>query len=196
MDGNATALVLRATLFASQKHVNQRRKNASAAPYVNHVIEVAHFLASVGKVEDREVLAAGLLHDTLEDTATTRAELEHLFGGRVAGIVAECTDDKSLPKVERKRLQIEHARTASKEACLVKMADKLSNLNDLASSPPAGWAPEVVRGYAIWSMAVLQAMAYKDALLALAIANKVLEIAGTTHVTEEDLEAYYAAIEE
>lgn len=90
-------------------------------------------------VTDIKVLMAAILHDTVEDTDTTFDELEEHFGAEVRSIVAECSDDKSLPKQERKRLQIEHASSASKRAKLVKLADKLYNLRDLERSTPSGW---------------------------------------------------------
>lgn len=79
-----------------------------------------------------------MLHDTVEDTDTTVQELKDKFGDSVAGIVQEVTDDKSLPKLERKRQQVEHAPHCSPKAKLVKLADKLDNLRDLNSCSPAG----------------------------------------------------------
>src|SRR6185369_12298336 len=133
-------LVIRAVEFAAEKHRDQRRKDSDASPYINHPIALANVLANEGGVFDPEVLCAALLHDTLEDTATTRAELDAAFGARIRSIVEEVTDDKSLPKAERKRLQIEHAASISREAQLVKLADKVCNLRDLAERPPAGWS--------------------------------------------------------
>ena len=106
---NDLALLFRALAFAAHKHRDQRRKDAEASPYINHPIALAQVLTGEGGVTDIEVLAAALLHDTIEDTATTGEELEREFGGRIAAIVAEVTDDTGLPKAERKRLQIEHA---------------------------------------------------------------------------------------
>lgn len=79
-----------------------------------------------------------MLHDTVEDTDTTIDELESVFGPIVARIVQEVTDDKSLPKLERKRLQVEHAPHRSQQAKLVKLADKLYNLRDLNRCTPKG----------------------------------------------------------
>jgi (p)ppGpp synthase/HD superfamily hydrolase len=80
------------------------------------------------------VLQAALLHDTVEDTDTTLDEIEAVFGLRMRGIIDEVSDDKSLEYAERKRRQIEHAPNSSKEAKLVKLADKLHNLRDLEVS--------------------------------------------------------------
>lgn len=81
---------------------------------------------------------AALLHDTVEDTDTTLAELEAKFGPIVARIVQEVTDDKSLSKQERKQLQVEHAPHCSHQAKLVKLSDKLYNLRDLNRCTPVG----------------------------------------------------------
>src|SRR5437899_2998444 len=101
--------VLDAARYAAEKHVNQKRKGQSAEPYVNHLIEVAHLVSTVAPEQDTNLVIAALLHDTIEDTGVTALELLERFGMDVADLVVEMTDDKSLPKAERKRLQIEHA---------------------------------------------------------------------------------------
>src|SRR4029079_7419968 len=133
------ALLLKALAFAAHKHRDQRRKDAEASPYINHPIALADVLVNEGAVTDYEVLGAALLHDTVEDTATTHQELVDAFGSRIARIVAEVTDDTDLPKQERKRLQIERARHLSEGAKLVKLADKICNLRDVVERPPAKW---------------------------------------------------------
>lgn len=153
MSDHPSAFLLRAAAFAAYKHRDQRRKDADASPYINHPIAVANVLADAG-VDDPIVLAAALLHDTIEDTDTSRAEIEHLFDRQVASIVAEVTDDKSLPKAERKRLQVEHAATISDKAKLVKLADKICNLRDIIESPP-DWPVERKREYFDWAQAVI-----------------------------------------
>jgi len=149
------ALLLRALAFAAHKHRDQRRKDAEASPYINHPIALAEVLAIEGGVSDVEVLAAALLHDTIEDTATTDGELREHFGERIAEIVAEVTDDKSLPKAERKRAQIEHAARLSAGAKLVKLADKICNLRDVAQRPPSGWDLARRREYFDWASQVI-----------------------------------------
>jgi GTP diphosphokinase / guanosine-3',5'-bis(diphosphate) 3'-diphosphatase len=109
-----TTLILRAASFAAYKHRNQRRKDVDASPYINHPLELARVLAEEGGVTDAATLCAALLHDTVEDTDTTPDELERVFGTEIAGIVSEVTDDTSLRKVERKRLQVEHGRTSAR----------------------------------------------------------------------------------
>ena len=115
-------------------------------------------LVNEGGVTDFEVLCAALLHDTVEDTATTHEELVEAFGPRIARIVAEVTDDKRLPKEERKRLQVEHAPKLSHEARLVKLADKLCNLRDVAERPPAKWDLARRREYFDWAKRVVDGM--------------------------------------
>jgi (p)ppGpp synthase/HD superfamily hydrolase len=134
--------ILRAATFAARVHAGHRRKGASAEPYVNHVLEVAAILAENGTPED--AVLAGLLHDTVEDSdkdpePITHERLVAEFGEAVARIVAEATDDKSLPKETRKALQVKHAPQTSDMAKMLKLADKISNLRAIAASPPAGW---------------------------------------------------------
>jgi 5,10-methylenetetrahydrofolate reductase len=147
--------LLRALHFAAQKHRDQRRKDLDASPYINHPIEVAETLARVGNVSDLAVLQAAILHDTVEDTETTPAELEATFGREVRELVAELTDDKRLPKQERKRLQVEHAPSLSRRAKLVKLADKICNLRDIAHAPPRGWSRERRVEYLAWTERVV-----------------------------------------
>jgi guanosine-3',5'-bis(diphosphate) 3'-pyrophosphohydrolase len=149
------ALLLRAASFAADRHRDQRRKDARATPYINHPLGVAAALADEGGVRDARVLAAALLHDTLEDTETTPDELRVLFGDTITGIVQELSDDKALPKAERKRLQIEHAATASPSAKLVKLGDKICNLRDILADPPADWPLERRREYFDWAAKVV-----------------------------------------
>jgi guanosine-3',5'-bis(diphosphate) 3'-pyrophosphohydrolase len=145
---------MRAAAFAADRHLHQRRKD-NVTPYINHPIALARVLQVEGGIHDPIVIAAALLHDTVEDTATTHAELVDCFGPEVAGVVAEVTDDKTLPKAERKRLQIEHAPHLSDRARLVKLADKICNLRDLRCSPPVGWSREWRRNYFDWARRVI-----------------------------------------
>jgi guanosine-3',5'-bis(diphosphate) 3'-pyrophosphohydrolase len=152
------ALLFRALAFAAHKHRDQRRKDAEASPYINHPIALAEALAGEGGVSDVEVLAAALLHDTIEDTDTSLEELKREFGGRIAGIVMEVTDDQALPKAERKRLQIEHAAGLSAGAKLVKLADKICNLRDVADRPPAKWDLQRRQEYFEWAKRVIDGL--------------------------------------
>lgn len=150
--------LLHALKFSAEKHIHQRRKDAKATPYINHPIEVAEHLASVGGILDEDVLIAGLLHDTVEDTSTTMEEIEDQFGSRVAGIVSECTDDKSLPRLERKRLQIVNAASKSRDAKCVKIADKTCNLSSLLVNPPSHWNLLQQQEYVEWTAKVIQGL--------------------------------------
>ncbi|MGC2520093.1 MAG: HD domain-containing protein [Burkholderiales bacterium] len=152
------ALILKALAFAAHKHRDQRRKDAQASPYINHPIALANVLRNEGGVEDAAVICAALLHDTVEDTETAPAEIEREFGERIRDIVLEVTDDKRLPRTERKRLQIEHAPHLSKAAKLVKLADKICNLRDVADNPPSGWDLERRQQYFDWARAVVEGL--------------------------------------
>jgi (p)ppGpp synthase/HD superfamily hydrolase len=136
------AVVMRAAVFAGRVHAGHRRKGDAQEPYVNHVLEVALILATHGA--PLPAIVAALLHDTVEDSdtdpePTTLGDLLAEFGEVVAGIVAEVSDDKSLPKETRKALQIRHAPKASDASKHVKLADKISNLRAITASPPKGW---------------------------------------------------------
>lgn len=152
---DATAALLTALRFAAQKHSKQRRKDSDATPYINHPIAVAEILARVGRVTDTTTLLAAVLHDTIEDTQTTPEELDQHFGPEVRSLVQELTDNKSLPKPTRKRLQIEHAPHLSMRAKQIKIADKISNLGDITADQPADWPLERKRQYLDWAEKVV-----------------------------------------
>ncbi len=147
--------LLRAVTFAAERHRGQHRKGPDRTPYINHVLEVAYLITDVGGVRDPEVIIAAVLHDTVEDTPTTFDELEAEFGRRVRELVEEMTDDKSLPAPQRKALQEEHAAAASDDAKTIKLADKISNVQDLTRSPPTSWSVERRREYVEWSARVI-----------------------------------------
>jgi len=149
------SLIIAALSFASEKHREQRRKDQEGTPYINHPIEVARLLHEVGGITDGATLAAALLHDTVEDTDTTRDCLYDLFGEEVAALVMECSDDKTLAKEERKQKQIEHAPHISTKAKLIKLADKISNVRDMGHSPPPGWSLERRVAYVEWGKKVV-----------------------------------------
>jgi guanosine-3',5'-bis(diphosphate) 3'-pyrophosphohydrolase len=153
--GSDLPMVFKALLFAARKHRDQRRKDVEASPYINHPIALADLLCNEAGETDVTVLCSALLHDTVEDTDTTPEELELEFGREIRDIVLEVTDDKRLPKLERKRWQVEHAEEASRSARLVKLADKTCNLRDLASNPPANWTAERVDAYYNWAKEVV-----------------------------------------
>lgn len=146
--------LLHALHFAADKHRDQRRKGESASPYINHPIEVAETLARFG-VTDAVTLQAAVLHDTIEDTETTPRELEDVFGAEVRTVVMQVTDDKSLPKWERKERQVATAPTLSHRAKLVRIADKITNVRDVLHAPPADWSVEWRLSYVDWTERVV-----------------------------------------
>lgn len=150
--------LLEAASFSAKKHRYQKRKGNDAEPYINHPLEVANLLATVGKVEDFEILMAAILHDTVEDTETTAQELTELFGENVCSMVLEVTDDKSLPKERRKELQIEHAPHLSVGAKQIKLCDKISNVTDVLNNPPAAWSKERRQEYVAWAGKVVEGL--------------------------------------
>lgn len=156
--------VVEAYDFAAQAHVRQTRKGAAREPYINHVTEVAARLARSAQT-DEATLIAGILHDVVEDTDRSLADIETRFGAEVAALVAEVTDDKSLPKAERKRLQVERAQHKSPGAKRIKLADKASNLNAMAVSPPQDWDMARRRAYLAWAREVASGLRGVDPLL-------------------------------
>lgn len=149
------ALIFRAADFAADRHRHQRRKDQRASPYINHPLHVARLIADVGGVGDEQVIAAALLHDTVEDTDTTAAQIEAAFGERVRDLVMEVSDDTTLRSDERKRLQIDGAAGLSDGAVLIKLADKTSNIRDIIDSPPDGWSLQRRQLYLDWAQAVV-----------------------------------------
>ncbi|HSB73158.1 MAG TPA: HD domain-containing protein [Candidatus Methylomirabilis sp.] len=150
-----TALMLRALQFSAERHRDQRRKDRSASPYINHLIGVANVLANVGGITDTAVLVGAILHDTLEDTKTSGADIEASFGREIRRLVEEVTDDASLPRADRKRLQVEHAPRLSDRAKLIKIADKICNILDVTHTPPTNWSLERRKEYLDWTERVV-----------------------------------------
>jgi guanosine-3',5'-bis(diphosphate) 3'-pyrophosphohydrolase len=148
-------ILLSAAAFAASRHRDQKRKGADASPYINHPLDVANVLAGVGGVVDVEVLVAALLHDTVEDTDTSPDELEERFGTRVRELVDEVSDDKSLPKQERKQIQVEHSYSLSPGAKLLKLGDKICNVRDVVEAPPSDWPLSRRLDYLDWATAVV-----------------------------------------
>ncbi len=157
--------ILAAAKFASEKHAAQKRKGAAAEPYVNHLIEVAQLIAGSSDQLDANLVMAGFLHDTVEDTDTTAEELKQVFGSDIASLVLEVTDDKSLPKETRKELQVEEAPHKSVRAQVIKLADKISNLRSLLTSPPANWDAQRKREYFAWAKRVVDALSSPNPIL-------------------------------
>jgi guanosine-3',5'-bis(diphosphate) 3'-pyrophosphohydrolase len=150
-------LVSEAAELAARRHNGMARKGRGNEPYINHLAEVANLLALVTGGADAELVAAGWLHDTIEDTETTREELAEKFSERVALLVVECTDDMGLDKPVRRQKQVEDAPHKSPGAKLIKIADKISNIRARILPDPnkaeredlidyVNWAEQVVTG--------------------------------------------------
>jgi len=150
--------ILKAAFCAAQKHASQKRKGMAAEPYVNHLLEVAHLVSTALSEPDANLVVAALLHDVVEDTPATNQQVADLFGPDVAALVAEVTDDKSLPQAERKRLQIVNAPKKTHRAQYIKLADKISNLRALLQSPPVDWTEERRREYFAWARQVVDGL--------------------------------------
>ncbi|MBS1979349.1 MAG: bifunctional (p)ppGpp synthetase/guanosine-3',5'-bis(diphosphate) 3'-pyrophosphohydrolase [Bacteroidetes bacterium] len=155
MINNSTVRLLKAMAFAADKHRFQKRKDSAGTPYINHPIHVAQILAETGRVEDETLLIAAILHDTIEDTETRPEEIRELFGQDVLDIVMEVTDDKSLPKAERKKLQVTQSSKKSESARKLKIADKICNVTDIIHHPPGNWDTERRLEYLDWCEQVL-----------------------------------------
>ncbi|MBL7976900.1 MAG: bifunctional (p)ppGpp synthetase/guanosine-3',5'-bis(diphosphate) 3'-pyrophosphohydrolase [Bacteroidetes Order II. Incertae sedis bacterium] len=161
------ASLFRALSFAAEKHRHQRRKDVAASPYINHPIAVATVLAIEAGLDDPTLLMGAILHDTVEDTETNFEELSFHFGTEVADLVRELTDDKSLPKDIRKRLQVAHAPHRSQKAKCLKMADKICNIRDITEHPPNGWSKERRLAYLDWAHRVVNGCRDADPTLSL-----------------------------
>lgn len=165
MNMTPTARILKALELAAVRHRNQTRKGSENNPYIMHPIQVASLLANEGNEEDEVLLIGAILHDTVEDTVNTEEEKQKLmkqieveFGKEVLHLVLEVTDDKSLEKQERKRLQIEHAPYMSLRAKKLKIADKISNIHDIIFAPPVDWSKEQKYEYLQWSVNVVNGL--------------------------------------
>ena len=165
MNITETHQLLKAMSFAADKHRFQTRKDSAGTPYINHPINVALTLMEVGKEYDTELLVAAVLHDTIEDTATLPEEILKSFGKNVLDIVMEVTDDKNLPREERKRLQVIYASKKSTSAKKLKLADKICNVTDIIHHPPGNWTIERRLDYLTWAEQVLQGLKGSNPML-------------------------------
>ncbi len=157
--------IIQAVEFAAESHRGQVRKNAAGPPYIIHLIGVANMLMLEGRVRDPDVIIAGLLHDSVEDTDTTFDDIRSAFGERVEGFVHEVTDDKLLDKAQRKELQILNAPKTSAGAAQIQLCDKYYNLCDIAQDPPPGWTQERIDGYVGWGQQVVYHLPWVNASL-------------------------------
>jgi GTP diphosphokinase / guanosine-3',5'-bis(diphosphate) 3'-diphosphatase len=147
--------ILDAASFAAQKHQGHIRKDERASPYVTHPLAVARIICSIGEVYDPTILIAAILHDTIEDTNTTEAEIQERFGKEILSIVLEVTDDKSQNKMARKQQQVIHAPDLTRGAKIIKLADKLTNCLDILHTPPKDWSLNRRQEYIQWAADVV-----------------------------------------
>lgn len=159
---NEIALILKSLEFAAFRHKGQLRKGEGRTPYINHPIQVADLLANYAGETDPVLISAAILHDVVEDTVNSTLERDELvneiseiFGGEILSLTLEVTDDKTLDKLERKRLQVETASQKSDRAKKLKIADKIMNLRDLTDNPPSDWSIERITAYFDWAEKVV-----------------------------------------
>ena len=162
---NELVAVLRAADAAARWHVHQRRKGASAEPYINHLLEVANLVAEATQGMTPKAVVAALLHDAIEDQEVPRELIAKEFGEDVAALVEEVTDDKQLEKHHRKRIQVETAHKKTDDAKRIKLADKTSNLRAIAFSPPPDWSVKRRLEYIGWAKEVAAGLRGASAFL-------------------------------
>lgn len=162
---NDLALILKSLDFAAFRHKGQLRKGEGSTPYINHPIQVANLLANYAGEADPVLISAAILHDVVEDTVNSTSERDELidqiseiFGEEILSLTLEVTDDKTLDKFERKKLQIESASHKSDRAKKLKIADKIMNLRDLTDNPPSDWSRERITDYFDWAEKVVEGL--------------------------------------
>jgi (p)ppGpp synthase/HD superfamily hydrolase len=158
MEPSPTERLITAALIAARWHNTQRRKGRAAEPYINHLLEVASLVSRATGGNDPSLVIAALLHDAIEDQGISRTVIADQFGDDVASLVEEVTDDKSLPKGVRKRLQVEHAPRKSSRAKILKLADKISNVTAIGKDPPQDWSIDRQREYVQWGRDVVRGL--------------------------------------
>lgn len=166
-------LIEKALAFATKHHEGQFRKGSAKRPYIVHPTEVAMLLINRGGVQDAEVLAAALLHDTVENTPATFEQIEKKFGKRVRILVEEVSDDKTLSPSDRKQLQIFTASVLSHEAKQIKLADKISNVSEVNVS---GWSIERLLAYIAFCEKVVNEIRGCNPALEKLFGEKVAEV--------------------
>ena len=149
-DEGRPSLYERAREYAVRKHAHQTRKDGAERPFITHPLRVVELLREVAGLDDPVLLAAAVLHDTLEDTNAKQEDLAELFGVEVAALVVELTDDKRLPRAVRKAAEIDDAKRLSPGAAAIRAADKIANSEDSLYHPPEGWGPERRLEYLEW----------------------------------------------
>ncbi|OSQ45815.1 phosphohydrolase [Thalassospira sp. MCCC 1A01428] len=148
-------LLLKSVDFAARAHRDQRRKGPAREPYINHPIEVSRLIVECEPDTAEDVLCAAILHDVIEDCGATHGEIASCFNENIANIVLEVSDDKALPRDERKAMQIKQAPELSNDAKLVRLADKIANVGAMLTDTPLGWDQSQILGYVDWAEAVV-----------------------------------------
>ena len=156
------ALILKALEFAAERHRTQFRKGLDRTPFINHPVQVASLLANDAGETDTDLLAAAILHDVIEDTVSSVAEknelvqtMHEIFGTSITSIALEVTDDKTIEKKDRKRLQVENAPFVSLRAKKLRIADKIMNIRDITANPPEDWTLQRIADYFDWAEKVV-----------------------------------------
>ncbi len=147
-------MLIKAALYAAEKHKYQRRKGFNQVPYINHPLKVVDTLIDCGE-HDHDLLIAAVLHDVIEDTDATEDEIAELFNTEISKLVMEVSDNKDLPYTIRKEQQVESAPNLSHKAKLIKVADKICNIKDILNYP-LDWSPERKLAYLSWSKEVVE----------------------------------------
>jgi GTP diphosphokinase / guanosine-3',5'-bis(diphosphate) 3'-diphosphatase len=162
---NDTSIIFKALEFAADRHRGQFRKGNDNTPYINHPIQVAGLLANYAGETDPVLLSGAILHDVIEDTVSSEEERDALikqiagiFGNDILALTLEVTDDKTLDKQERKRLQVVNASHKSNRAKKLKIADKIMNLRDLTNNPPSDWSVDRILAYFDWAEKVVEGL--------------------------------------
>lgn len=175
--------LLEAVRFATTAHQDQVRGGVLRTPYVNHCIDVAQSVSEAGFTDSDTVIAA-VLHDTVEDTTVTVAQIQDQFGARVAGLVQDLT----LPKSVAKDREAKHAFQLAKMAAMdlhgqaIKIADKTANVFDLYNDPPK-WGMRALRGYSDSAREVVMAATSQD--------ERILKLVTDFHRTYEITRKHY-----
>ena len=147
------SIMIKAAVFAAEKHKYQRRKGFNQIPYINHPLKVADLLIDCGESES-DLLIAAILHDVIEDTDVTETEISENFNSVIAKLVSEVSDNKNLPYTIRKELQVKSAPDLSHNAKLIKIADKICNIRDILNYP-LDWSAERKLAYLDWGLQVV-----------------------------------------
>jgi len=148
-------LLLKSVDFAARAHRDQRRKGPAEEPYINHPIEVSRLIVECEPHTDETILCAAILHDVIEDCGATRDEIAACFNDAIADIVLEVSDDKALPRDDRKAKQVENAPNLTPGAKLVRLADKVANVGAMLTDTPIGWDEKQILAYVDWAEAVI-----------------------------------------